>query len=99
MNHNHNYDRAAEPPLEPVEFQFTHPTARAVYIAGTFNDWHPEAKPMHPVGNGRWVKKTVLPPGTYEYCLVVDRKWTPDPLVQETVPTPFGGMNSVLRVS
>ena len=33
-----------------------------------------------------------------KYCLVVDGQWMLDPLVPETVPNPFGGRNSVLRV-
>ena len=37
--------------------------------------------------------------GTYEYCLVVDGQWRPDPLAKETVPNPFGGRNSVLKVA
>jgi hypothetical protein len=40
-----------------------------------------------------------LAPGTYEYCLVVDGQWMPDPLARETVPNPFGGRNSVLKVA
>ena len=68
-------------------------------IAGTFDNWQPDAKPMHPMGGGRWMKETVLPPGTYEYCLVVDGKWLPDPQAKETVANPFGGRNSVLRVA
>jgi hypothetical protein len=36
---------------------------------------------------------------TYEYCLVVDGRWIPDPLARETVPNPFGGKNSVLKVA
>jgi hypothetical protein len=40
-----------------------------------------------------------LPPGTYEYCLVVDGEWMPDPLVKDTVLNPFGGRNSVLKVA
>ena len=79
--------------------EYTHPTAHAVCLAGTFNDWHPEAKPMHPMGGGRWVKESVLAPGTYEYCLVVDGKYLPDPLARESVPNPFGGQNSVLHVA
>ena len=100
MKHNHNHDNArnAEPELVPVRFEFTHPTATTVGVAGTFNDWHPEAKPMHPFGNGHWLKETALPPGNYEYCLVVDGRWMPDPLAKETVPNPFGGRNSVLKV-
>ena len=37
--------------------------------------------------------------GTYEYCLVVDGQWMPDPLARETVSNPFGGRNSVLTVA
>lgn len=101
MKHNKNHDnaRSAGPELVPVRFEFTHPTASTVCIAGTFNDWNAEAKPMHPVGDGRWLKDTVLPPGTYEYCLVVDRQWMPDPRAKETVPNPFGGTNSLLTVT
>ena len=101
MKHNHNHDnvRSAGPELVPVRFEFTHPTATTVCVAGTFNDWNAEAKPMHPVGDGRWLKETVLPPGTYEYCLVVDGEWMPDPRARETVPNPFGGRNSILKVA
>ena len=85
--------------MEPVRFEFTHPTATTVCVAGTFNQWQPEAKTLHPAGGGRWLKETALMPGTYEYCLVVDGKCMPDPLARETVPNPFGGRNSILRVT
>ena len=101
MKHSkhHDHARSAGPQLEPVRFEFTHPTARTVCVAGTFNDWQAEAKPMHPLGGGRWLKETVLAPGTYEYCLVVDGRWIPDPRAKETVPNPFGGVNSLLKVA
>ncbi len=100
MKHNHNHDNVpSEPQLVPIHFEFTHPTARAVALAGTFNHWQPEAKTLHPDGGGRWQKETALAPGTYEYCFVVDGQWMPDPLVKETVPNPFGGRNSVLKVT
>ena len=54
---------------------------------------------MHPLGDGRWLKETVLPPGTYEYCLVVDGECIRDPRARETVPNPFGGRNSLLKVT
>jgi len=106
MKHNQNHDhgrsqannQSASPELVPVRFEFTDPTAATVRVAGTFNDWHPDAKAMHSLGNGRWLKETALPPGNYEYCLVVDGRWMPDPPAQETVPNPFGGRNSVLKV-
>ena len=101
MKHSkhHGNARSEEPTLQPVHFEFTHPTASTVCIAGTFNDWDPEAKPMRPLGSGRWHKESDLPPGTYEYCLVVDGKWMPDPRARETVPNPFGGSNSILKVA
>lgn len=68
-------------------------------MAGTFNDWRPETTPMVCLGNGRWRKELILPPDSYEYCLVVDGEWIPDPLAKETVRNPYGGMNAVLRVA
>jgi 1,4-alpha-glucan branching enzyme len=101
MKHNHNHDnvRSAGPQLVSVRFEFTHPTATTVCIAGTFNQWQPEAKTLHSTGVGHWWKETALAPGTYEYCLVVDGQWMPDPLARESVPNPFGGRNSILKVA
>lgn len=82
-----------------VKLEFSHPTANAVAIAGTFNNWRPEVSPMISLGAGRWVKELALRPGIYEYRLVVDGKWRPDPRASETVPNPFGEMNSVLKVN
>jgi hypothetical protein len=87
------------PPLVSVRLEFTHPTATTVCIAGTFNQWQPEAKTRHPAGGGRWLKEMALAPGTYEYCLIVDGQWLADPLARETVPNGFGGRNSVLMVA
>jgi 1,4-alpha-glucan branching enzyme len=100
MKHNKNHDNVPDtkPKTVLVHFEFSHPTALAVFIAGTFNDWHPTAKPMHALDGGNWSKETNLVPGTYEYCLIVDGQWLADPLARETMPNPFGGRNSVLRV-
>jgi 1,4-alpha-glucan branching enzyme len=101
MKQDHHHDNATNddrPHSLPVRFEFTDPNAGSVYIAGTFNNWQSDAKPMHPVGNNRWVKEVVLPIGRYEYCLVVDGEFRPDPLAKETVPNPFGGRNSILKV-
>jgi 1,4-alpha-glucan branching enzyme len=96
--HSHTTTAADQLKLQPVRFEFTDAAAATVGVAGTFNNWHPEAKPMHSLGNGHWLKETTLAPGTYEYCLVVDGKYIPDQLANETVPNPFGGRNSVLKV-
>jgi 1,4-alpha-glucan branching enzyme len=82
-----------------VCFQLTHPAAQAVCVAGSFNDWHPAATPMIPIGEGRWRKELILPPGRYEYRLVVDGQWVDDPAATELVPNPFGTANAVLTVA
>jgi 1,4-alpha-glucan branching enzyme len=100
MKHNHNHDNAPNigPQMVPVRFDFTDPAAKLVCIAGTFNNWQPESKTLHSTGVGNWWKETTLKPGTYEYCLVVDGKYIPDPLAKGSVPNPFGGRNSILTV-
>ncbi|MBI2948426.1 MAG: hypothetical protein HYY23_12345 [Verrucomicrobia bacterium] len=77
---------AGGPASPSVHLEFTHTTAAMVCVAGTFNDWRPEASLMVAMGDGRWMKELTLPPGTYESCLVVDGAWKPDPLAGETVP-------------
>jgi 1,4-alpha-glucan branching enzyme len=104
MKHNRNHDntpayRTPDPQLVPVHFEFKDSTATTVCLAGTFNHWQPDSKTLHSSGVGHWWKETILAPGTYEYCFVVDGKWMPDPLALETVPNPFGGRNSVLHVA
>jgi len=82
----------------PVRFEFIHPQAVTVAIAGTFNGWNPTTIPMHSSGNGHWVEEAALAPGSYEYCLVVDGQWMPDPLAKN-IANPFGGRNSILEVA
>jgi len=81
-----------------IRIEFSHLTAQTVKIAGSFNDWRPEATRMIPLGNGRWRKELALPPGAYEYLFVADGQWIADPFAEETVRNPFGGVNSVMRV-
>jgi 1,4-alpha-glucan branching enzyme len=85
--------------LKTVHIEFSDAVAESVAIAGTFNDWRPDATPMERVESGRWIKQLNLPPGTYEYCLVLNgAQWMPDPRTPERKPNPFGGCNSVLKI-
>jgi len=81
-----------------VHVGFRHPEATAVAIAGTFNDWRPDAAPMVAMGGGRWRKDLVLPSGRYGYLFVADGQWVVDPLAEATVPNPFGGVNCVITI-
>ena len=83
---------------QQAHFEFGSPSAETVAIAGTFNEWRPSVTPMIALGEGRWAKDLMLPPGSYEYCLVVDGRWLPDPRVPETSPNHHGGVNSVCRI-
>ena len=88
-----------QPKSQTLRIAFHDEEAQAVSIAGTFNDWRPGAVPMIPLGQGRWVKELSLPPGRYEYLLVVDGRWICDPAAAEKVPNPFGGYNAVVVVA
>ena len=98
-NHRNHKNNGNGEKSESVHLEFSHPTAQAVAVAGTFNDWRPEATPMVSLGDGRWIKDLTLPPGTYEYLFVADGQWMRDPLAVETAPNPFGGENSILRMT
>ena len=74
------------------------PTARRVFVAGTFNDWRVDATPLQKAEEGEWVLKLTLGPGTYEYRLVVDGQWCDDPQAKERVKNLHGGWNAILRV-
>ena|SRR5882762_814182 len=86
------------PKINRVSLEFIKPDAKTVCVAGSFNQWKPEAAPLSSKGNGRWVGDLAVKPGRYEYLFVVDGQWMPDPNAKETVQNPFGGRNSVLIV-
>ncbi len=86
------------PEVHTVLFDVHIGGAREVYLVGTFNDWHPTTLPMVDRGLGRWEKEILLAPGTYEYLLVADGRWMPDPTAEETVENPFGGVNCIRKV-
>ncbi len=73
--------------------------AKAVFLAGEFNNWNPSGKAMKDDdGDGTWTAIVDLPPGRYEYKFVVDGQWLEDPKAKESAPNPFGGKNSVVVV-
>ena len=88
--------------LYRVSFRFRPPVpAQRVTLAGTFNNWNPEAQPMQdPDGDGVYETTLLLPAGTYQYKFVVNgSRWYEDPHALSYVPDGFGGRNSVLQVA
>ena len=80
-----------------VEFNLIASEAKSVAVAGSFNGWDPKKTPMKEVG-GVWHAKVELSRGRYEYRFVIDGQWLTDPNARESVPNPFGSVNSVVSV-
>jgi 1,4-alpha-glucan branching enzyme len=82
-----------------VRLQHRAPEAQRVCVAGTFNNWQPDAALLQRQPDGVWTIELELAPGEHEYRFVVDGVWCDDPQAALTLPNPFGGCNAVLLVS
>ena len=71
--------------------------AKAVYVAGEFNDWNPTAKKMA-FKAGVYTATVKLAPGTYQYKFVIDGTWCADPENANAVANDQGTFNSVIEV-
>ncbi len=81
-----------------IRFKLPVTEAHEVFIAGSFNAWHPAMFPMIESRSGGWYKDLLLPPGLHEYLFVADGRWMPDPGNPTSIPNPFGGVNSLLEI-
>ena len=81
-----------------TEFTLHAPDAGSVQIAGSFNDWTPDATPLARRSDGIWQLEISLEPGTYEYRFIVDGVWLEDPSACNSVANPFGSRNSIRRI-
>jgi 1,4-alpha-glucan branching enzyme len=79
-----------------VTFTLDAPSAWTVSIAGTFNNWEPQA--LAKGSDGVWRIPLQLAPGTYEYRFLVDAEWRDDPNNPRKRPNEYGGNNSVCEV-
>ena len=82
-----------------VEFQLVAETGSTVLLAGTFNNWDPQANPMTDNSDsGRHTATLRLPPGRHEYKFVVNGEWRVDPNCPDWVLNDQGSLNSVITV-
>lgn len=94
---------AAEQPTNggSREFFFTYsgiPGCR-VCLAGSFNGWSVDALPLADLwGDGRYSCSLALPPGRYEYKLVIDGEWRLDENNPAVTDNEFGSRNNVLVI-
>jgi len=73
-------------------------SAKTVAVSGDFNGWDPIGIPLTRNEDDTWAVRLDLPPGEYQYRLLVDGDWHDHPEAARRVPNPFGGHNCVLLV-
>ncbi len=84
---------------QKVTFSFNAPAAQSVLLAGDFTGWQEAPLALKKQKGGIWKKTIVLPPGRYEYRLLVDGEWRDDPQCPTRQPNQFGGQNCVCVVN
>ena len=77
-------------------FALEAPSVQQVSIAGSFNNWEPQA--MTKDRGETWRITIQLMPGTYEYKFLVDGQWRDDSNNPRKRPNEFGGYNSICEV-
>jgi hypothetical protein len=73
--------------------------ANEVILTGDFTAWSKNEVKLTPIGQGEWETVLKLPPGEYQYRLLVDGEWRDDVQAQKRVPNSFGTENCVLTIS
>jgi hypothetical protein len=68
-------------------------------LAGDFTGWQQAPLAMTKGKNGLWKKIVSLPPGRYEYRLLVDGEWRDDPNCPHRQTNQFGGQNCVCIIT
>ncbi|MCF6289418.1 MAG: isoamylase early set domain-containing protein [Desulfobacterales bacterium] len=83
-----------------VLFQLHAPGAAAVFLAGDFNGWEPDAVRfrLRRYRGDIWKKKVALEPGRHQYRFVVDGCWWTDPANPQRIVNPYGTENSLITV-
>ena len=88
--------RVASTTKKSVMFTLDAPSGLDVSVAGSFNDWKPQAMTKGP--GGLWRITVQLTPGTHEYRFLVDADWHEDPNNPRKIQNQLGGHNSVCDV-
>ena len=74
------------------------PQAEQVSVAGSFNQWNPQANLLERDDDGSWKCTLVIDPGEYEYRYFVDGEWCDDFANKVRRPNEFGTENCVLTL-
>lgn len=83
-----------------VTFRDDAPAAKAVFLAGTMNNWDKSASPMVKGADGVWTGScTALKDDVLLYLYVTDGQWLYDPFNPARRDSGMGGYNSVADVA
>lgn len=92
-------DKVARGQRKNVQFEVSAEPGSRVSVAGTFNNWDPEATPLADnLEIGHYKVSLHIPKGKHEYKFVVNGDWVSDPNCKDSVPNEFGSVNSVICV-
>lgn len=72
--------------------------AENVVVTGDFTKWSTTGLQMVRGQDGEWKVALDLPPGEYQYRLLVDGTWSDHAEAARRIPNPFGCENCVLMV-
>ena len=80
-------------------FSYAAAPGRTVALAGVFNDWDPDSSILtYSDQRSAYCIELLLPPGTYEYKLVVNGEWILDDSNPNFTSNDFGTLNSVIQI-
>jgi hypothetical protein len=96
--------QTTKPPVQtasarPVPVTVRTTNGKKVALTGDFTNWSLEGIPMKSIGGGRYRAQLLLPPGDYQFRILVDGEWADDLDCERKVSNPFGTENSILAVS
>ena len=94
--------RFAEKPKDgkkEVSFNYFAPQAGSVLLAGDFTRWEASPVALQKQETGVWTATLTLPPGRYQYRLLVDGQWQNDPECRDLQPNEFGSANCICQVA
>lgn len=78
-------------------FTYTHPVAKKVVLAGSFNDWN-ESRTLLLKNGDSFALSVFLPDNDYQYRFIADGHWVSDPNNPNQVPNEHGETNSYLEI-
>ena len=95
---NKNTEVPPASPSQEVEFVYESADAKAVCLAGDFNNWSFNGLPLSKDVQGVWRVRVPLTTGRHEYRFIVDGDWQNDPHACGFIPNEFGSCNCVVEV-